>query len=175
MRFIFLNLNIKKKVVSQKLVDDANLAKLEAERDNAAAKNAKRLYKASKSNVITTQQVSSGAKTGSNVNKYLDKVYGKGLLEQIKAEKLEEKNRRLREEIERKKQLEFEKEKRKQQTRLVTNMTTNSKSKKNVKTPVQQIVANQRQEYLVLDPQGSGGRPAFVTLPLKPYRNNFYQ
>ena len=36
----------------------------------------------------------------SNTNKYLGKIFGKGLLDQIKSEELEEKNQRLKQQLE---------------------------------------------------------------------------
>jgi hypothetical protein len=101
----------------------------------------------------------------------MDKIYGKSLLEQIKVEKLEEKNRLIKEEIERKKQLEMEKERKKQQARMLANLSNKNKNEKQsgLKQPIIQS-EHVRPLDITVDMQ----RPAFVTVPFRPYRNKNY-
>jgi hypothetical protein len=102
------------------------------------------------------------------VNKYLSKIYGKSLLDQIRVEKLEEKNRLLKEESERKKQLEIEKEKRKHQSRLVQNLSNKSSTKlsSNINVQHKQDDLNTKKNFSLENLQ----RPAFMTTPFMSYR-----
>ena len=93
-----------KKEVDQKLIDESKHAKLNAEKDTNAAKSFKRhmktqlpvkqqkgmLRSASATNLPTTS-----ASNVSHTRKYIDKLFGKSLLDQIKLDKTREANREL--------------------------------------------------------------------------------
>jgi hypothetical protein len=100
----------------------------------------------------------------------MDKVYGKSLLEQIKSEKLEEKNRLLKEEMERKKQIEADREKKKQQARMVANVVSNKGKVDKSEKPVE--LKHLSQPVKPLDLTVDMQRPAFVTAPFAAYRKN---
>lgn len=92
----------------------------------------------------------------------MSNVYGKDLLDLIKTEELEEKNRLLREETERKKKLlELEKQKKRQHPLDKKKERSNSSEEAVLKAKIP--------KKILVDPQ----RPAFLTItePFQSYRN----
>ena len=141
---IKVNLSFKK-VVNQKMIDDSRHIKLEAERDNASKRPSR----------VSTQRINnqpvSKTKQISDVHKYLGKIYGKNVLDQIKMDEIEEKNRRIKEEAElRKKKIQCEK--------------SNAKPVK--QNPKIKLVQKKPLETNALS------RPAFISMPVQPYPEN---
>jgi hypothetical protein len=108
----------------------------------------------------------------------MSNVYGKELLDLIKAEELEEKNRQLREEAERKRQLlELEKRQKMQHASISSTsssgkqaMSRDESAKMSNKIGVKKTVPPPLVPHTVLDPASQ--RPAFLTItePFQSYR-----
>ncbi|RNA29012.1 TALPID3-like isoform X2, partial [Brachionus plicatilis] len=135
-----------KKAVNQKMIDDSKHIKLEAERDTAS----KRPSRVS-SQRTSNQPAGPKPKQISNVHKYLGKIYGKSVLDQIKMDEVEEKNRRFREEAEQcKKKISIDKTKKIQ--------------------PASQKVQSRPSRIKPVEPVMQ--RPAFISIPVQPYPEN---
>ncbi|CAF0840022.1 unnamed protein product [Brachionus calyciflorus] len=112
------------KVVTQKMIDESRHIKLEAEKDiNSKSKN--RNSRISQRSVSTTNLTNvKKPKQISDVHKFLGKIYGKSLLDQIKQEEIEEKKQRLKQDNQQQQQQQQQKKepiKQKQQQQMILN------------------------------------------------------
>ncbi len=152
------------KEVTQRLIDESKHIKLEAERDlgsyaTSLRKKASQILKDSKSSAFLLKSKSSvgfgsstsrstnlkdkNQKSQSDTQKYIGKVFGKALLDKIKLEEVEERNEKIRKQLEEQKELKRQlilqkqqQEFKQPQSRLLKNI---SNSKKQAKTELKEV------------------------------------
>lgn len=113
-----------------------------------------------------------GKRGPSESSKYIGKVFGKALLDQIKLEEMEERNERMRKQLEDQKELKRQLELQNQQTRLFKNISNNGKKEIGAKKEqsVKQPAQKQQQQKVV---KSKGIVPHVPQLALESARSAF--
>lgn len=134
------------------MIDESRHIKLEAERDTGSKRPSR----------VSAQRINNqpGPKTKqiSDVHKYLGKIYGKNVLDQIKMDEIEEKNKRIKEEAELRKNELSKKKFQSEKFKKIQPITQNPKPK-----PVQKKPS---------ETSSALSRPAFISMPVQPYPEN---